>query len=107
MSFHETAQNIRIEDGHRLVADLQTESGDWVFAEMDLNTVLGNNDGHFEWEGNNFSESAESDDTSFDIEGAGVPILRAALRNCDGEAVAADVNLSERIGNDNGNFSFV
>ena len=45
MSFHETAQNIRIEDGHRLFADLQTESGDWVSAEMDLNTVLGNNDG--------------------------------------------------------------
>ncbi|KAL4957841.1 hypothetical protein BDW69DRAFT_147894 [Aspergillus filifer] len=65
------------------------------------------NTGHFEWAGSNFSESAESDETSFDTEGSGVPILRAALRNSDGELVAADVNLSERIENDNRGFAFV
>ena len=35
-----------------------------------------------------------------------VPILRASLGNVAGEYVEADINLAERIGNDNGNFSF-
>jgi hypothetical protein len=62
--------------------------------------------GHFQWGGENFSHSAE--DTFFDIEGgASVPILRAGLRNEEGDVNGADVNLSERIGNDNGSFVFV
>ncbi|KAL2825452.1 Cyanovirin-N [Aspergillus cavernicola] len=106
MSFHESAQNIRIEDGSRLVADLQNEDGDFVHSEIDLNEVLGNNDGHFEWDGEGFSGSAEG--THFDIEGdSNVPILRSVLTNCEGEPVEANVNLSERIVNDNGSFQFV
>jgi hypothetical protein len=140
MSFHESAQNIRVEDGHRLVAELQNEEGDWVHAEINLDEILGNDNGmyhprcrvphsaisnfyplpnvsvcadndhhatgHFQWGGENFSHSAER--TFFDIEGdASVPILRAGLRNEEGEVTGADVNLSERIGNDNGSFVFV
>ncbi|KAL3483530.1 Cyanovirin-N [Aspergillus germanicus] len=106
MSFHESAQNIRVEDGHRLVAELQNEEGDWVHAELNLDEILGNDNGHFQWGGENFSHSAE--DTSFNIEGgASVPILRARLRNEEGDVNGADVNLTERIGNDNGSFVFV
>ncbi|KAL4905242.1 hypothetical protein BDW74DRAFT_153285 [Aspergillus multicolor] len=106
MSFHHSAQDIRVEDGHRLYAQLQNEDGDWVDAEFDLNRILGNNNGHFEWDGADFSHSAE--DIVFDIEGGeSVPVLRAQLRNEDGDAVWADVNLAERIGNDNGSFVVV
>ena len=61
--------------------------------------------GSFEWGGQNFSESAE--DISFSLEGDDeVPILRAGLRNVDGELVHSDLNLSERIGNNDGSFTF-
>ncbi|KAL4812973.1 Cyanovirin-N [Aspergillus spinulosporus] len=106
MSFHHSAQDIRVEDGHRLLAQLQKEDGEWVDAEFDLNQILGNNNGHFEWDANNFSHSAE--EITFGIEGVeNVPVLRALLRNEEGEPVAADVNLAERIGNDNGSFQVV
>ncbi|KAL3478058.1 Cyanovirin-N [Aspergillus californicus] len=106
MSFHHSAQDIRVEDGHRLVAELQNEDGDFQHAEIDLNEFLGNNDGHFEWDGSDFSGSAE--DAHFDIEGeTDVPVLRARLNNCDGEQVDANVNLAERIVNANGSFQFV
>lgn len=61
--------------------------------------------GSFEWEGENFAESAE--DISFAIEGDGeVPVLRALLLNGDGEPVEDDINLSERVFNRNGEFVF-
>ncbi|KAL4947424.1 Cyanovirin-N [Aspergillus filifer] len=105
MSFHHSAMGIRVEDGHRLLAQLETGDGEWVDAEFDLNQILGNNNGYFEWDGTEFSHSAE--EISFDTEGEeNVPVLRALLRNDEGELVRADVNLAERIGNDNGNFRF-
>ncbi|KAL4772845.1 Cyanovirin-N [Aspergillus nidulans var. acristatus] len=106
MSFHHSAQNINVEDGHRLVAQLQTEDGGWVDAEFDLNQILGNDNGHFQWDASDFSHSAE--EITFDIEGEeSVPVLRALLKNEDEELVEADVNLAERIGNDNGSFQIV
>ncbi|KAE8152430.1 Cyanovirin-N [Aspergillus avenaceus] len=105
MSFHLSAEDIEIQDNHLLVAKLRNEDGDLVDAEIDLNQHLGNNDGSFEWDGTDFSETA--DDVSFEIEGDGeVPVLRAKLKNGEGEDVDADVNLSERIINDNGSFSY-
>ncbi|EQB47658.1 Cyanovirin-N-like [Colletotrichum gloeosporioides] len=105
MSFHVSAENIRVDDGHILRAALRNENGDLNETEIDLNNCLGNNDGHFEWNGNGYSNSAE--DIHFSIEGGdNVPILRARLFNLGGEAIDADCNLSERIGNDNGNFVF-
>ncbi|KAL4758208.1 CVNH domain-containing protein [Aspergillus foveolatus] len=106
MSFHHSAQNINVEDGHRLVAQLQTEAGEWVDAEFDLNQILGNDNGRFQWGESDFSHSAE--EITFDIEGEeSVPVLRALLKNEDGELVGADVNLAERVGNVNGSFEVV
>ncbi len=45
MSFHESATNIRLEDDHILVADLENEDGESVEATFDLDEVLGNADG--------------------------------------------------------------
>ncbi|OJI99725.1 hypothetical protein ASPVEDRAFT_39102 [Aspergillus versicolor CBS 583.65] len=105
MSFHASAQNIRLEDDHILVADLLNEDEEYVEARFDLNEILGNSDGHFEWEGAGFGGSAS--DISLDLEGdESVPVLRATLDNAEGEPVEANVNLAERLGNNNGSFDF-
>ncbi|KAF6818380.1 cyanovirin-n family protein [Colletotrichum plurivorum] len=105
MSFHASAQNIRVDDGHILRAELANGDGEWQETEVNLNDFIGNNNGSFEWGGAGFADSAE--DIHFSLEGDdNVPILRARLFNVEGEAIDADVNLAERIGNDNGNFSF-
>ena len=45
MSFHVTAQDIRVDDKHVLVAQLQNESGEYVDASIDLSPFLGNKNG--------------------------------------------------------------
>ncbi|RDW83507.1 hypothetical protein BP5796_04998 [Coleophoma crateriformis] len=105
MSFHLSAEDIRIDDGHVLRARLRNEGGELVDTEIDLDRYIGNSDGRFEWEGQAFSQSAEN--VEFSIEGGGeVPVLRANLRNQEGEFIPCDVNLSERIENHNGQFVF-
>ena len=52
-----------------------------------------------------FAESAEEIHLSLESE-ENLPILRAQLRNSEGELVEANINLSERIGNNNGEFAF-
>ncbi|RYP49257.1 hypothetical protein DL769_011099 [Monosporascus sp. CRB-8-3] len=104
MSFHSSAEDITV-DGHILKAQLRNEGGENVHAEINLDDYVGNNDGRFEWGGNGFSQTAE--DIRFSIEGAAnVPVLRARLRNLEGEFVDADLNLAERFSNDNGGFVF-
>jgi hypothetical protein len=61
--------------------------------------------GTFFWDGEGFANSAEN--VHFSIEGDGtVPVLRATLFDGDGNGNERDLNLSERIGNNDGNFSF-
>lgn len=45
MSFHVSASNIRVDDGHILKASVQKIDGEYVEAELDLNTCIGNDDG--------------------------------------------------------------
>lgn len=45
MSFHLSAQDIRIDDDHYLVGQLQNEEGEYVNASIDLNEFLGNDEG--------------------------------------------------------------
>ncbi|KAJ5958109.1 Cyanovirin-N [Penicillium vulpinum] len=105
MSFHASASHIELEDGHILKALLRNEDGDEQESTLDLNEHIGNDNGHFHWEGGDFQSSA--DNISFDLEGDdNVPILRAVLRDAEGEDHDADINLSERIGNDNGHLVF-
>ncbi|KAK4139589.1 Cyanovirin-N [Dichotomopilus funicola] len=105
MSFSGTAQNIRVDDGHLLRADLQSVDDEWKYAELDLNTVIGNNEGKFEWEGVDFAGSASQ--ISFSLEGDdNVPVLRALLKDSGDVDHPADINLSERIENVDGEFVF-
>ncbi|KAK3342738.1 Cyanovirin-N [Neurospora tetraspora] len=108
MSFHITAQEARIEqrDGHTyLLARLQREDGSWNDAIFNLDQIIGNEDGHFQWGGQNFTHSAQ--DIRFDPkEGAAEqPILRAMLCDRNGDYYPRDVNLTEIIENVNGEFA--
>jgi hypothetical protein len=47
MSFQESAEDIRVQDGHILKAILETDVKGWHDAEIDLDTCLGNIDGQF------------------------------------------------------------
>lgn len=126
MSFQGSAEDISVDDNGVLHAKLFNASGDAVDAEFDLNTVLGNNDGNFQWGGESktalytacifsvanrltlFQDFAGSaSDISFSLEGDdNVPVLRANLGNMEGESVHRDVNLGEYIGNNDGSFFY-
>lgn len=45
MSFHVDAEELRVDDGHKLVGKLPNGDGDLVDAEIDLNEFIGNDDG--------------------------------------------------------------
>ncbi|KAL6400148.1 hypothetical protein AUP68_15841 [Ilyonectria robusta] len=100
-NFHLSAEDISLEDGHILHAKVANEEGEFLDSQLDLDYYIGNDDGNFQWGGENYSHSAE--DISFELEGDdNVPVLRASLGNMEGENVSRDLNLAECIGNDNG-----
>ncbi|KAI8940655.1 hypothetical protein NX059_001925 [Plenodomus lindquistii] len=105
MTFHYSAEDIRIDDGHILKARLQTADGEWNDAEIDLNNHIGNMDGHFVWDGENFSHSAEDIHFTLEADGAAA-VLRASLTDAEGNHETRDINLGERIVNDNGHFVY-
>jgi hypothetical protein len=45
MSFHASAEDIRVDDGYMLRARLRNADGELVDAEMDLNQFIGNENG--------------------------------------------------------------
>jgi hypothetical protein len=61
--------------------------------------------GSFFWDGEGFGHSAEN--VHFSIEGDGsVPVLRATLFDSEGNGQERDLNLSERVSNNDGNFEY-
>jgi len=105
MSFHVSAENTRVDEGHLLRATLRKADGNFADAELDLNQVIGNSYGQFEWGGINFSGSAQN--INFGFEGdQQMPILRAELQDNEGNWIARDIDLAERIGNNDGQFLF-
>lgn len=65
--------------------------------------------GSFQWDGVNFSETAENVRFGLDERPepeVSVPVLRASLGDNNGGVREADVNLDERIKNDDGKFVF-
>ncbi|KAF2674142.1 Cyanovirin-N [Microthyrium microscopicum] len=106
MSFAQSAQNLRVDDGHILRGQLQNVNGDWVDAELDLNSCIGNDWGNFQWGGENFSGSSQ--DINFTVEGdASVPVLRAVIDDGNGGHNQRDLNLGERIQNSDGQLVFI
>ncbi|KAJ5716571.1 hypothetical protein N7493_008482 [Penicillium malachiteum] len=106
MSFHKSSVSYVLEDDHILKAVLRTDDDEEQESVLDLNGIIGNDDGHFSWGGVNFQDSASS--IELNIEGDDeVPVLRATLISMEGEEIDADINLAERISNDNGNLVFL
>ncbi|GMF73546.1 unnamed protein product [Aspergillus oryzae] len=85
--FQDSARDVRVEDNRFLAAELRQT------------------DGHFQWGGRNFSETARNVHFGFEG-GAHVPVLRAELRTPAGTWEPRDVNLDERVFNNNGHFEF-
>lgn len=125
MSFHLTSSDLRVEshDGRSYLVGRATRAdGSHNDVRLNLDEILGNDNGqypplepqlpspnfktgHFRWDGENFTGSARN--VSFSIEGGGaVPVLRAELQNAEGHFQGADVNLSERVENVNGDLVF-
>ena len=50
MSFHLTSGDVHV-DGHTIHGKLHRTNGESVDAHYDLDTCIGNKDGHFEWGG--------------------------------------------------------
>lgn len=94
MSFSESSENYRLE-GHHLHADCRDEDDNMCNSSLDLNRVLGNDEGRFDSNGENFSESAEF----YGLDGT---TLVARLRDSDGEYHDARIDLNSLIMNNNG-----
>ncbi|KAG0633855.1 Cyanovirin-N [Tuber brumale] len=108
MSFYASSEDIRtIEEGRRtwLVGRARRADGSWQDIKLDLDNIIGNNNGRLTWGGQGFTETAS--DVRFSFEGGtNVPILRARLRNAEGGEQESDLNLGERLTNENGDLVF-
>lgn len=51
VNFHESSQNIWLEDGHILHAECGNGEDEYVESTLDLDYYIGNNDGSFQWGG--------------------------------------------------------
>ncbi|KAF4583543.1 hypothetical protein EYR38_002295 [Pleurotus pulmonarius] len=99
--FAESSRDWYIED-NVLHATCQNSEGDWVESSLNLDDVLGNNDGTFEPGAGGFSGSAT--DVRIDTD-AGWTILRASLQRADGEWNDTTIDLNSFIENNNGQLS--
>ncbi|KAJ6007453.1 hypothetical protein N7540_011429 [Penicillium herquei] len=106
MSFHQSSVSFELEDDHILKATLRTDDEEEQESVLDLNGIIGNDNGHFCWGGVNFQDSASSIELNTEGE-EDIPVLRATLISMEGEEIEADINLAERISNDNGNLVFL
>ncbi|KAF8465525.1 Cyanovirin-N [Kalaharituber pfeilii] len=106
MSFHETADNIRLVDDHILVSNLKRADGSWREATIDLDNYIGNQDGWFMWGGEKFSHTAEN--ISLNLNHPDGPHLEADLRSRDGSYRGRQgVSLSGKIENQDGRFVYL
>ncbi|KAJ5892349.1 hypothetical protein N7504_009040 [Penicillium tannophilum] len=104
MSFSQSSQNIHTEtkDGSLfLFCQAQNEVGDWQAAEINLDEFIGNSDGWFEWDGVDFSQSAQNIHLEGTYLTADLPMRDGGYRERQG------IDLNDRIGNENGKLVFL
>ncbi|KAJ7776980.1 Cyanovirin-N [Mycena maculata] len=94
MSFAESSQNFRLVDT-TLHAQCRDEHGNFHNSTLDLNHILGNNEGQFDRSGSHFHETSS-------ICGLNHTLLVARLRCSDGSYRDAIINLDEVVMNNNG-----
>ena len=95
MSFSKSAQNSHYKDGH-LHSTVRRIDGSWNDSKINLNHHVGNDNGHLVWGGENFSLSSQN------ITVHDGHKLKAECRRIDGSWNWSEINLDERIGNNNG-----
>lgn len=96
-NFHLSARDITI-DGSVLRAQCQKCDGSWNWTELDLNTVLSNEDGVLQWlPDGGFANSCENLTLSDDG-----TTLTCQAYCANGEMTTAQINLAEQIGNEDG-----
>ncbi|BCR84440.1 CVNH domain-containing protein [Aspergillus chevalieri] len=75
-------------------------------SDIDLDEIIGSENGQFEWDSVNFSETAA--DAEFTIEGGGeVFVLRASLQDKQREWATSDIKFAERVLDVNGGYRFL
>ncbi|KAI9927209.1 hypothetical protein ASPWEDRAFT_143976 [Aspergillus wentii DTO 134E9] len=108
MGFAETSRNIRIEQQNGstwLYAESETRSGEWVDSSINLDEVIGNDDGWFSRDTNNFTASAQ--DIHLEERDDG-PWLVAELPTRDqGSRGSQGINLNLHIDNINGELEWI
>ncbi|KAF9174867.1 hypothetical protein BGX21_010660 [Mortierella sp. AD011] len=101
MSFSTTSTNVRLEDGHILVATCTDADGNSHESKLDLDDFIGNDNGWFAWDRENFSHSAK------DVRLRDGYFLIAELPKRDGGyRETQGIDLNQRISNDNGKLVF-
>jgi len=60
MSFSASSQNISLESTSVLTAPMSQYSGDYIQSSIDLNDIIGNIGGRFNWTYTGFANSAKS-----------------------------------------------
>ncbi|KAG0133641.1 hypothetical protein HOY82DRAFT_257638 [Tuber indicum] len=98
LSYHRSSVYISLSGNQVLSALCRTCDGEWVRSTIDLNTVLGNCDGRFEWGETRFSRTAK------DVKLKDNRTLSAYLKRKDGSwsEKPVEVNLTEHITNHDG-----
>ena len=94
MSFSHSSHSIHLR-GTVLHARCKDQHGEYRESSIDLDAVLGNNDGRFTLHGGNFAHSAR------DVQLDGTE-LSATLRDTDGEWHRTSIDLNRCIGNSDG-----
>ena len=93
-NFSATSRYIRL-DGTALSCQAQKRDKSWVDSSIDLNNIIGNNDGSFEYPGDKYSETAQ-------YVGLNGVTLNGSLQKRDKTWTNASVNLNVFITNNNG-----
>ncbi|KAK3817665.1 MAG: Cyanovirin-N [Benniella sp.] len=105
MGFQQTSKNVKIVDGHILSASCQDRDGNWRDSSIDLDQIIGNEDGSFTWGGEYFSQSAQGIQLK---EEYGDLAIVGSLQQRDGNWTDdQSISLSERIENQNGELVFI
>lgn len=102
-NFRASSHDVHIEGRSTLVAECFDVHGHKQRSAIDLNDCLTNNGGRIEWvRGGNFAASAQHIRLKHDEN-----VLEAELGDGRGGWQHCEVNLNERIGNDNGRLHFM
>ena len=97
--FSHSSKNIRLSGASTLLADCQKSDGTWVPSSLDLDTGIGNTEGHFDRKSTNYSQSA----TNVQLSGTR---LSADLARSGPPPMPDSINLDENISNVEGVLTF-